>query len=348
MTSGLPKKLFITMYPLLTSMASNDNSPGVDIIIPVCNGFDFIDKCIDSIEKKSYTNYKVYFVVSVDSADGSINKLNDIATNNPNVSVILRDVNTSVGYARNLGLNKSSNELVWFFDIDDYVYPTFLEEMVKITIEERADVVFCNFFLEHNEKIPEIPAKDYTVKRYDNYTAVGLFDELPTFPWAHIQRRSLFENGQIYYYDVPTSEDLDQIIRELSLSKSVCYYNKPLYVYYKRKTSLTKTNRQLDGISIETIARRTIPFVKKYSYENYENFRLRILQRLMRQIAFVKYKEYSRIYKDSIAHELIEEMSSKTKEVIVFSHSKFLYYLILFPFTHWLWDKKGGLWRMIK
>ena len=64
----------------------------------------------------------------------------------------------------------------------------------------------------------------------------------------------------------------------------------------------------------------------------------------MRQMAFVGYKEYKRVYSGSIAHEFLREIDDRTMEMRVFSMSKTLYYLILLPFTRKIWDGKTGPW----
>ena len=322
--------------------------PYVDIIIPVSNGACFIDDCVDSLNKQTYHNYKAYFVVDSESTDNTLEKIEKISEELSWVNIITRDEKTTVSEARNIGIKKTQNELIWFLDVDDYVYPTFLEEMVHLIIDNDAEMVFCNFYQERKRIIPSVSEKKYQVNIYDDYSAIGSFDKLPMYPWAHIQRRELFKNGLIFYNDVPSSEDFDQLIRELSLAKRVCYYNKPLYVYYKRKNSLTMINRQKDALAIEQIARAALPFVKDNNPSNYDKFELLLLNRLMRQMAFVKYREYRKIYKITIAHEIIDRLTRKNREVFVFSKSKLLYYTILFPFTHWLWDNEYGLWDKCK
>ena len=323
---------------------NNDSLPKVDIIIPVSNGSRFIDNCIKSLENQTYNNINVYIVADSNSTDDTIEKLSSLTSTITDIEIIVRDEKTTVSEARNIGLWNSNNDIVWFLDIDDYVYPTFLEEMVNILVNNNADIVFCNLFLEKNEIIPEIPVKGYNTKLFDNYTALGSFDSLPIYPWAHIQKREIFENKETEFYNTGTTEDLDQIIHELVFAKKVCYYNKPLYLYYKRKKSSSMIDRQKDADAIELIAERTIPFVKNNSPDNFHSFRFKMAERFMRQIAYVKYSSYKRIYKKSKMTNIIREIPDKTIEMKVFLRSKLLYYIIVYPFTHWIWDNKTGLW----
>ena len=41
----------------------------------------------------------------------------------------------------------------------------------------------------------------------------------------------------------------------------------------------------------------------------------------------------------------MKEEEKKTVEMKVFLLSKTLYYLFLYPFTHYLWDRKKGSWE---
>jgi len=288
----------------------------VDIIIPVKNGTKYVDSCIKTITNQTFSNYKVLFVTDMETKivlDERIKML-------PNFSTILRNDTDTAGIARNIGLENSYNDIIWFLDIDDFAFPSFLEEMVETLNKNNADIVFCNLFLENKTIIPCIPNVEYTIKTFDNYTAIKNLNNFPTYPWAHIQKRTVF-NDKTLFSDIVSSEDLDQIIRELAISKKVCYYNKPLYIYYKRRNNLTMQNRKYDALSIEIITRESLSFVKKYRQDCYKEFETTMLKRLIRQIAFVNYSRYCQIYKITVAHDIIRNLPTSSMETFIFSHS---------------------------
>ena len=316
----------------------------VSVIVPIRNASEYVGRCVKNLNDQTYQNIEIILVVDPDLDDGTIEAVNKASKDNNHLKTVMRPENVGVGYARNLGIDNASGDIIWFLDVDDYAYPTFLEEMVNILETKDADAVFCNFFQERKMIIPPIPDVNYSVKTYENHSALENFDSLPTYPWAHIQRKQVLRSKETYFFDTGTSEDLDQIIRELAIAHKVCYYDKPLYVYYKHKNNSTKTNRQKDADAIETVALRTLAFVKEKCPEQYERFRFKMIERFMRQIAFVKYKTYSRVYRDTPMIDIIDSIPEKTREMSVFLKSKLLYYVILFPFTHWIWDNKTGLW----
>ena len=54
--------------------------------------------------------------------------------------------------------------------------------------------------------------------------------------------------------------------------------------------------------------------------------------------------EYKRVYESSIAHQVLQDVDDRTMEMNVFSRFRSLYYLALYPFTHWIWDRRTGPW----
>lgn len=64
----------------------------------------------------------------------------------------------------------------------------------------------------------------------------------------------------------------------------------------------------------------------------------------MRHLTFCTYREYKRVRAISIADELLSQVEDKSFEMKVFERIPALYYMILYPFSHFIWDRKDGLW----
>ncbi|MDO5402824.1 MAG: glycosyltransferase family A protein, partial [Eubacteriales bacterium] len=93
----------------------------ISVIVPLYNGEKTIRRCIDSILAQTYSNFEILVI-----NDGSTDKSSEI------VSEMMRDdsrivlVNKShegVSAARNIGLLKTTGELLQFIDADDYIEP---------------------------------------------------------------------------------------------------------------------------------------------------------------------------------------------------------------------------------
>lgn len=316
----------------------------VTVAVAVYNGSTHIPGCIACLSEQVYRDFEVVFVVDSKTTDNSVELIEEGASSLPSCRVVIQNDSDRLGGARNIGIREASGELIWFLDVDDHPYPDFLSELVRIQGETGADIVFCNHIQLTERAVPPEPSGEFRVEVVSASDAVADFTRFPVYSWSRIQRRSIFKSGDAFFINRPAAEDVEQTIRSLAVSDRVCYYGKPLYVYYKVGGSATNANRAKEARAMEDTARSTLDFVRSRCPESYDRFKVRILERLMRQMAFVPYGEYKRVYESSIAHQVLQDVDDRTMEMNVFSRSRSLYYLALYPFTHWIWDRRTGPW----
>ena len=133
----------------------------------------------------------------------------------------------------------------------------------------------------------------------------------------------------------------------VATSNKVCYCGKPLYVYFKIAGSASSTNRCKEAEVMESVARRTIPYVRDNVPAASSGFSRYMSERVMRTMTFGTYRSFRKIYETSIARQILEEMPDRTIEMNVFLKCPSLYYAILFTFSHWSWDRKTGTWGRV-
>lgn len=102
----------------------------ISIIIPIYNGEKYIDECLCSILKQTYTNIEIV-IVNDGSSDGSINKLMNYLNNDKRIKLINLEYNAGVSNARYVGVKAAIGEWICFIDIDDYIKPYYIESFVK-------------------------------------------------------------------------------------------------------------------------------------------------------------------------------------------------------------------------
>lgn len=109
-------------------------NPLVSVIIPVYNGEQYIDDCIQQMLSQSYENLEIIVV-----NDGSTDKTGQLAQSYP-VKLIEFPQNKGNSIGKNTGLEAATGEYVHFMDVDDAINPDFYQNMVSAIIETGADI----------------------------------------------------------------------------------------------------------------------------------------------------------------------------------------------------------------
>lgn len=117
----------------------------ISIIVPMYNSIKSIDKLIDSVEKQSYNNYEL-ILVDDGSSDGTYDYVKNIAKKNSKI-IAYKKENSGPGDTRRFGFKKSTGDLLFFLDSDDWITRNdSLERINDIFVKNKIDILF--FFRE--------------------------------------------------------------------------------------------------------------------------------------------------------------------------------------------------------
>ncbi len=123
---------------------NKNNNVRLSIVMPVFNHPNDVRVMIDSFLASSYQDWEL-LVVDDGSDEETLSLLYQYAETDARVLVLQRDRQPKGAQTcRNMGLTKSQGEFVCFFDSDDYITPTCLEQRVR-ALEERPDLDFMVF-----------------------------------------------------------------------------------------------------------------------------------------------------------------------------------------------------------
>lgn len=116
--------------------------PDVSVIIPVYNSAAYVREAIGSVRDQTMDPQSVELVVVDDgSTDGSGAILEDLAAEDPRMTLITQENSGTPGGARNPALDRASGRFVFFLDSDDQLTPDALRRMVEVADAEGSDVV---------------------------------------------------------------------------------------------------------------------------------------------------------------------------------------------------------------
>ncbi|MFW8592250.1 glycosyltransferase family 2 protein [Glaciecola sp. 2405UD65-10] len=115
----------------------------VSAVIPMYNGEQFIALAIASILAQTHPVNEI-IVIDDGSTDNGVSIVNDLANSGAVPIKIYKQSNTGVSGARNLGLIKSSCDLIAFLDVDDTWAPTKIETQIAV-YKQRNDATLFTF-----------------------------------------------------------------------------------------------------------------------------------------------------------------------------------------------------------
>ena len=124
--------------------------PKVSVIVPVYNVEEYLERCLDSLVNQTLKDIEI-IIVNDGSTDGSKEIIQKYLNKYKNI-VYLEKENGGLSSARNYGIPYAKGEYIGFVDSDDYVEITMYENMYNKAIEEKSDMVECDFIWEYPNK----------------------------------------------------------------------------------------------------------------------------------------------------------------------------------------------------
>lgn len=126
-------------------------SPVVSIIIPCRNEYDFIIACIQSVLHNNYPHEKIEVIVCDGmSDDGTDELLKTYAEKNRQVKILKNEKQTTP-YALNLGIKKSTGEVIIILGAHAEMHGNYLNTCISI-LNEKPDVWCCGGVLKNEAK----------------------------------------------------------------------------------------------------------------------------------------------------------------------------------------------------
>lgn len=150
----------------------------VSVIIPVFNTARFLDKCISSVVTQTYNNIEI-LAVDDGSTDESVKVLYDLQKTFSRMR-IFEEPHKGVSAARNVGINNSLGEFLFFLDSDDYIEDGLIESLMTKIDKHKADIGISylrRFGAAHNCDAPVVLERDYYCPEeiYEAYGKINVF-----------------------------------------------------------------------------------------------------------------------------------------------------------------------------
>ena len=278
------------MKPLLyNSKFEHLNMIKFSIIIPVFNGENFINQCIESIIDENYFNYEI-IVINDGSTDNTPNILDNLSKQY-NFIKVLHVNNGGVSKARNIGINKAQGEYISFVDADDFVTKNYISELFDL-IEKKKDLYLFNYIRwisKDKEEIGRlrIPEGEYSDKKILYNEACGLEICCLSVCLAIFRRDIIIQNKLSFNINMKTCEDFMFSLSYYQYVNSFCIKNIPLY-YYRLNNNSATIKRKLSHANDYATVFNKIRFIqdeKNIEKEHIDEFNIRWTRWIIELIA---------------------------------------------------------------
>ena len=137
----------------------------ISIITPVYKVEKYLRKCIDSILNQTFEDFEL-FIVDDGSPDSCGVIADEYEVKDKRVHVIHKE-NGGAPSARNAGIMQAEGEYFYFPDSDDWIEPTYLQELYELALRTEAQLVVSGYTMEYYENNRKqsysvvVPEKEY-------------------------------------------------------------------------------------------------------------------------------------------------------------------------------------------
>ena len=189
---------------------------GIDVVIPVFNGEDFILQAIRSVFAQSLPPARI-IVVDDGSTDGTRERVKSL-TGNAHVQYVSQE-NRGLSAARNTGILHARSEFVAFLDADDEWHPKKLEEqstVFRLSSVENLGVVYSNYCLIDAEgSVLDVPPASLCPAELRGCIFPDLFsgNRISGSGSGVLVKRECFERAGLFDEQLKACEDWDMWLR---------------------------------------------------------------------------------------------------------------------------------------
>ncbi|WP_416448239.1 glycosyltransferase [Leeuwenhoekiella sp. A2] len=259
---------------------SLDSTYYFSIIIPHYNSPDLLQRCIDSIPKDE----NIEVIIVDDNSDSDTVDFNAFPGKaRENVKHIFSKEGKGAGFARNLGLKNANGKWLIFADADDFFENDAFSYFYKYLNQECDIVYFGSSSVNSKTLEPAQRNRHYNnlVNNWvkgetmaEDYLRYGYY-----VPWGKMIKQELIKNYNIYFDEVPASNDLMFSVLTGHYAKKIMADNFPVYCITVNEGSLTKTP------SKKNLRSRFLVAIRHYKFMEEIN-RPQLRPKLMPQIVY--------------------------------------------------------------
>ena len=314
-------------------MIGSVNDSLVSIIVPIYNAEKYLDSCIQSVLRQTYTNWELILI-----DDGSTDKSGRIAEEYGFADeriTVFHQKNLGVSLARNQGIDEATGNYVVFLDADDELIEDCLAKTVNIAEETNADVV-AGRSCENQELF-----QDRIIWTGAEALENSLKDHLFTYSACAKLIRREFIGKTRFTPDIRINEDSYFVFQLLCKQNVFVLSNDVIYFYRANSESSSRTvfsEKYFDILKVSDLKYKKIEEQFPQMHDLAKNMLLKARMNVLRILAVRTRDEYRDVEKKLLEYILDNKEdyipSSKECNQWMFILSHHLFYV--YKFAHYI------------
>lgn len=171
----------------------------ISIVIPVYNVEKWIDKCLQSVERQTFTNYEV--IIVNDGTEDNSDKIAQRYCDKYDNWKIINTPNQGLSKARNEGLKNVNGKYIYFLDSDDYIEDDCLQLLYELAEKYQHDITIAQMKLFSEViKLDDDVTIGYLIVKDSLPTNIKKFtlDEFPQIVWLGMICNRLYRSDFIF------------------------------------------------------------------------------------------------------------------------------------------------------
>lgn len=211
----------------------------VSIIVPIYNVENYLKKCINSLVNQTYKNIEI-ILVDDGSTDSSCYICDEYKEKYSNIKVIHKK-NEGVSIARNVGIDSSKGDYIFFIDSDDFIENNVIEDLVKNFVD--VDIIKISYKIINKSKIKDISISKTFSK--NEYLEAILYGSIGGHCWGYLFDRKIIKD---LYFDKNTScmEDTIFVISCVLRANKIKCINDSFYNHVINENGITSSSNKIE------------------------------------------------------------------------------------------------------
>lgn len=300
-------------------METREKDALVSVIIPIYNVEEYIEKCVESIQKQTWKDVEIV-CVNDGTPDHSMDIVHRLAENDARIKIVNKE-NGGLSRARNTGMQHATGKYICFLDSDDYLALDAIEKLVVCSEKNNTDIVFfgAETIFENEELAKQQSGYATYYKRKTDYAGVysgeGLFirmvnsyDFKPSACMIFINREFLSKIGVEFYPGILHEDNLFTMQLMKSAARAMVL-DEPFYKRLVREGSITSGEKSVKhAYGFFVCQREILEYIGKWGYS------MEFFTALMKHFENMKKNALKNLAEMNFEHILMQIMKLEPEE----------------------------------